>query len=61
MMMMSCTCFQSPKQEAIIINILIADKFSKPKIAIQFNLLQVCSSVPPFLTVVLFIPSFFFC
>ena len=29
----------------------------KPEIAIHFNLLQVCKSVPPFVFAVLFIPS----
>ena len=52
--------FPVPQTGSHIINILLADKFSKPKIAIHFNLLQVCPSVPPFLIVVLFIPSFFF-
>ena len=51
---MSCTCFQSPKQEAIIINILLAEKFLKQKNATHFNVLQVCPSVPPFLIVVLY-------
>lgn len=42
----------------VLINILLADKFLKQKIATHFNLLQVCPSVSPFLIVVLFTPFF---
>ena len=41
-------------------NLLRHNKFSKPTIAIRFNLLQDCPSVPPFVLAVLFIPSFKF-
>ena len=37
---------------------LLAEKFSKSAIAIQFNLLQICPSMPSFLYAMLFIPCF---
>ena len=36
----------------------MANKFSNTTVAIRFNLLQVCPSVPPFSVVVVFISSF---
>ena len=36
----------------------MANMFSKTTIAIRFNLLQVCSSVAPFVLTVSFLPSF---
>ena len=32
--------------------------FSKPTISVRFNLLQVCQFAPPFVSAVLFTPSF---
>ena len=39
----------------------LAYKFSNPRIAICYNLVQVCPSAPPFVSAVLFIPYFRAC
>ena len=49
--------FKRKKQQKWTLKYCKGNKFSKTTIAIRFNLRQVCPSVPPFVSAVLFIPS----